>query len=80
MAAKSTEGGQEVLDVFVATWHPLIAVRLPVAIIPGHLRQGIEPGKYLLASVNTDAEHSAELFFENFEAAPEPMDLSYVFG
>jgi hypothetical protein len=72
------EGGEGVLDVLVLAWRPLTAVRLPLSAVPHELSKDCKPGGYLIASVNTEAQHSEDLFFDDFEPAPDPVDLDDV--
>jgi len=62
-------------DVRVLNWHPLEAVRLPLASIPQALRPNVSPGTFFIAQVNIGAESSDDLFFTNFQLAPTPADL-----
>lgn len=70
-----TEVGQEsnevVLDVIIPSWNPQRAVRLPASLIPQDLQGKLKAGRRLLAFVNIGAEVSDELYFQQFELAPE---------
>ncbi|HEV3073448.1 MAG TPA: hypothetical protein VHB47_03430 [Thermoanaerobaculia bacterium] len=74
IADTDNEGGEPVLDVFVSTWEPLTAVRIPLDVIPEELRGSATVGTYFVAMVNTDAERSADLYFDDIKAAPAAYD------
>jgi CheY-like chemotaxis protein len=64
--------GKQLLEVVVPEWDPNRRVRFPLAMVPVTLHPTAAAGKRLFAKVNTDAESPDELFFYDFEAAPEP--------
>lgn len=66
------ESEMTVLDVIIPSWNPLRAVRFPLSLIPTGLQGSVVPGTRLFASVNIGAEDSQELYFDDFELAPEP--------
>jgi hypothetical protein len=68
----SFETDEPVLDVIVSSWNPRKAVRLPLLMLPEHLRGSVQMGTRLIADVNVGAESGDELFFDNFRQAPEP--------
>jgi hypothetical protein len=72
VTARKSEDGEEVLDVFVPQWNPHKAVRFPIKLIRNIDQALIQPGLRLLASVNIDARESLELYFSDFQLAPEP--------
>jgi len=65
---------QKIVEAFVPQWNPHEAVGFPLELVPADLRPKVQPGTTLLASVNIDAESSADLFFGEFEL-PHPSDL-----
>ncbi len=72
IAEWNQEDGVDVLDVFVMQWRPHTAVRLPLDCIPEEFRGALKDFPFLIAEVNIEARDSSELFFHNFEAAPQP--------
>jgi len=66
------EESHETVDVFVPSWNPHKAVRLPASLIPDHIRSVLKEKIRLFAHVNTGAEKSDDLYFEKFELAAEP--------
>lgn len=56
--------------VFVDAWNPHEAVAFPTELL-GCLSAHLSEGLQLLAEINIGATHSRELFFTNFELAPE---------
>lgn len=72
VTARNTESGEDVLDVIVPQWNPHRAVRFPLKLIRDVDEALIQPGLRLLATVNIDARDSLELYFSDFQLAPEP--------
>lgn len=70
------ESGEEVLDVIISGWNPHKAVRLPLSLIHEWILE-FQPkiGTRLIANVNTGAENPEDLYFTNFEIAPEPEEI-----
>ncbi len=66
------ESHEPVVDVFVPGWNPHKAVRFPASLVPEHLRDELKPNVRLFAHVNIGADKSDDLYFEQFELAPEP--------
>jgi CheY-like chemotaxis protein len=64
------------LTVFVPRWREHEAIVLPLEIIPQALRGTVQRGTILIASINTEAERSEDLFFEDFELVPDE-DLNH---
>lgn len=62
-----TIGDTTLVGVVVPEWHPHELVRLPISMMPAELRAKVTPGMRCFASVNTDAESRAELFFDEWE-------------
>jgi len=60
------------VNVFIPSWNPNEGVTFPVDIIPKELRPYLKADQCFFANVNTGAESQDELFFENFELAPDP--------
>jgi CheY-like chemotaxis protein len=66
------ESGDRVVDARVPSWRPNTVVRFPLDLVPCALRDGVVQGAFLLAMVNIGAEKGEDLFFQDFEAAPDP--------
>jgi hypothetical protein len=66
------ESGEEVVDVIISSWNPHKAVRLPLSLIREWILD-FQPklGNRLIANVNSGAENPEDLYFTNFEIAPE---------
>ena len=62
----------QLVEAFVPQWNPLKAVRFPRSLMGELASVDLEPGMMFIADVNIDARNVDELFFENFELAPEP--------
>ena len=56
------------------SWNPYRAVRFPISLIPSDLHGKLAPDVALFAHVNIGAEKSDDLYFREFELAPEPDD------
>ena len=67
----STESDDEVIDAIVPSWNSHQAVRFPRSLL-GSLQDHAVLGARLFAQVNLGAERADELFFRDFEIAPEP--------
>jgi hypothetical protein len=65
--------GNQYIDVSVGCWDRHQRVRMPMALIPPPLRAQIEPGSWLFAMVNVEADYAYELYFRDFAVAPEPQ-------
>jgi hypothetical protein len=61
-----------VVDAVVPQWNPRKAIRFPATLLPPELRTSLTKGARFLAMVNTGAERSEDLFFYDFEMAPDP--------
>lgn len=72
--AISDEGNEKVVDVIIPGWNPRRAVRLPASLIPRELHKHLQPDEWLFAYINIGAEKSDDLYFRDFEYAPEPDD------
>jgi CheY-like chemotaxis protein len=68
-----TEDGETVIDVTIPAWGD-DAVRLPVSLFPSLLRDTIRQHDDFIAYVNIGADKSEDLYFKNFERAPDPDD------
>ena len=73
----STEADIPVADAIVHTWDPDVAVRFPISLIEdpeikGSLTHNFTGVLRLFARVNVGCQHDYELFFSDFEFAPEP--------
>lgn len=60
------------VEAFVPSWHPHEGVTFALDVIPEGLHEHLTAGIRFLADVNTGADSQDELFFDNFELAPEP--------
>jgi hypothetical protein len=70
------ESGEEVVDAIIPSWNPRKAVRLPSSLIHEWILDfQPEIGTRLIANVNTGAENPEDLYFTNFEIAPEPEEI-----
>jgi len=72
IASIDEESNTSVIDAFIPSWNPHKAVRFPASLIPEYIRVTLKPNTRLFAYVNTGADKSDDLYFENFELAPEP--------
>ena len=75
LGVENIEGmtGEQYIDVSVDRWDMDQRVRIPMTLVPPSLRTQIEPGSWLFAMVNVDAQYSSDLYFRNFAMAPEPQ-------
>ncbi|WP_229861527.1 hypothetical protein [Streptomyces xanthochromogenes] len=66
-------GAEPIVEVIVVAWDPVDAVILPADMITSCVGMTVDelPGKRFMARVNIHARSSEELFFENFEMAPD---------
>lgn len=69
----ANESGEPVVDTRVLSWNPHRAVRFPLSLVPADLRRLVVPGAFLIAMVNIGAERAQDLYFKDFERAPEPV-------
>jgi CheY-like chemotaxis protein len=70
----STNGGVLAVDAIVPQWNPYEAIRFAGTLVPQHLHGQLATSKHLLARVNVGAKRQEDLFLEEFELAPEPVD------
>lgn len=75
----TTESDAPVVDAIVHTWNPDKAIRFPLMIVTDPLiRAALPPGfrgeLRLFAEVNVGCSDEKDLFFRNFELAPELKD------
>jgi len=68
------DSGEEVVEARVLAWNPLEVVRFPSSLVPPELRRSLAEGSCLFAKVNIGAEAAEDLFFEDFEPAPDPVE------
>jgi len=61
-----------VVDALIPGWNPEAKVTFPLDLIAPELRDLAVPGQVFFALVNTGAERDEDLFFSDFELAPEP--------
>lgn len=66
------ESGEPVVEARILSWNPHKVVRFPSALVSPTLRDKITPGAFLFAMVNIGAEKAEDLYFHDFEAAPDP--------
>ena len=59
------------IDAYVPSWNPHQAVRFPKSLL-GSLAEQVTPGSRFFAQVNVGALNPDDLFFRDFEAAPQP--------
>lgn len=65
------DSGYEIVEAFIPQWNPHTAIRFPKKLLANVGRE-VKPGDLYIAEVNIDARNSDELYFSNFEIAPEP--------
>jgi len=70
----TSESNEDVIDVIIPSWNRHKAVRLPTSLISQELHSALAVDSWLFAHVNTGAEKSDDLYFEQFELAPELDD------
>jgi hypothetical protein len=58
----------------VPQWNPLKAVRFPSSLLGDFESDDLKSDTLFIANVNIGARSADELFFDNFELAPEPDD------
>lgn len=63
---------QGIVDTFVPSWNPDESVPIPLNLFPDNLRSTVKPGQCYFVKVNIGADNSDELFFADFDLAPEP--------
>jgi hypothetical protein len=68
----SQEGNAGVIDAWIPSWNPRRMVRFPVELVPPELQHLVVPNAFLIAKVNIGAEEAADLYFRDFEPAPDP--------
>lgn len=68
------KGGRDLI-VFVPAWNPHKAITIPRGLVPDALLTDLQNGDYLIAGVNIGAKSFDELFFVDFEPAPEPAEI-----
>lgn len=66
-------GSKRVMDVIVPSWDLNDTVRLPMSWLHADIEKHVTEGTRLFAWVNTGAEDSMDLFFQNFELALDPL-------
>lgn len=74
------ESGEPVVDAHIPSWNPHQAVRFPAALVPPELRHNLAPGTCLFAKVNIGADRAEDLYFCDFEPAPEPEPEDVLLG
>lgn len=76
----SQESGERVVDAHVPSWNPHQAVRFPAALIPPPLQSNLARGVCLFAKVNIGASRAEDLYFFDFESAPNPDPEELLLG
>jgi hypothetical protein len=69
---RDDEARIKVVDALIPGWNPEAKVTFPLDVIEPELREFAVPGRVFFALVNTGAERDEDLFFSDFELAPEP--------
>jgi hypothetical protein len=69
---RHTDSNITVVDAVVPGWNPERKVTFPLDLIQAPLRDRANQGQLFFALVNTGAERREDLFFSDFELAPEP--------
>ncbi len=67
-------GEETAVDVEVGCWDHYHIVRLPLSLMPEHIRADIRCGTWLYADVNIKARYQDDLYFRNIELTSEPGD------
>lgn len=72
-----SEGGEPVVDAILHTWNPSEAIRFPLRIIEDQqisrtLTTAFDGELRLFAKVNVGCQSESDLFFQEFELAPDP--------
>jgi len=76
-------GTDLMVEAIVPGWNPQSAVSFPIDLVTEEdlrLRVSDRAVDWVIAKVNVDAESADELFFLDFERAPDPADLGVVLG
>ena len=68
------ESTEKVVDAILPGWNPRKAVRFPVSLLPPELQEKVAPDVAFFARVNIGTDNVDELYFREFELAPEPDD------
>jgi len=59
------------LKIFVPRWREHEAIPISEELIPQELRKYLKKGAVLTANINTEAERSEDLYFEDFKLTPD---------
>ena len=65
-------GGLNRVDAFLPSWNPNEGITFPIEIVPEEFRLYLKKGQCFLVNANSGAESQHELFFDNFDLAPDP--------
>jgi len=68
------DSGIKIVEAFVPQWNPLKAVRFPSSLLGDLDNDNVKSDTLFIANVNIGARSAEELFFDDFELAPEPDD------
>jgi hypothetical protein len=66
------DSGTQYVEAFVPQWNPLKAVRFPRSLLGELGGNDLTSDMLLIADVNIGARSADELFFDDFQIAPEP--------
>ncbi len=68
------DSGIKIVEAFVPQWNPLKAVCFPSSLLGDLDNDDVKSDTLFIANVNIGSRSADELFFDNFELAPEPDD------
>jgi len=68
----SVDSNIDIVEAFIPQWNLHKAVRFPLSLFGNVKKDDIKPNMLFIADINIGARDTQELFFENFELAPEP--------
>lgn len=63
--------GNRIYTVYVPRWNEDKTIKLTENIFPEQIREKIQKGSFLTASINADTDRLEDLVFEDFELTPE---------
>ena len=63
--------GLDRVDAFLPSWNPNEGITFPIDIVPEEFWPYLKKDQCFLVNANTGAESQHELFFENFDLAPD---------
>jgi hypothetical protein len=71
--SRTSESGEDVVDIILPAWNSKEALRIPVSLFAHIPSEKIAIGTWFTAAVNIGAEKDEDLFFETIGIAP-PVD------